>query len=297
MKEGLVSVIIPNYNYAHYLRETLDSVFGQTYPHTEVIVVDDGSSDGSRAILEGLSGRLVPVFQKNAGVAAARNNGVAASSGEYVAFLDADDAWLPCKIEKQVARFKQDPDLGLVHVGVEEVDAEMNPLVRRLEGVEGHVGATLLMLKREGVLGGGSGAMLPRSVFDDVGGVDERLSTSADWDLFYRVSEKYEVGFVPEILLKYRVHNSNMHANVGALEHDMKIAFAKAFASPAAEIAAVRRTAYGSLHQILAGSYYHARNYPAFVANSIKSLYFNPRNISYFLNFGRRGANRRGVEA
>ena len=138
---------------------------------------------------------------------------------------------------------------------------------------------------------------MPRRVFDGVGGFDERLSTSADWDLFYRISEKYEVGFVPEILLKYRVHTSNMHANVAALEHDMKLAFAKAFSAPAAEIAAVRRAAYGSLHQILAGSYYHARNYPAFIEHSIKSLYFNPRNISYFIGFGRRGANRRGVEA
>jgi glycosyltransferase involved in cell wall biosynthesis len=297
MKKGVVSVIIPNYNYAHYLRETLDSVFAQTYPEIEIIVVDDGSSDGSREILESFGARIVSIFQKNKGVAAARNNGVGASSGEYVAFLDADDAWLPQKIEKQVEKLSQNTKLGLVHVGVEEVDAELRPLVRRLEGVEGNVAPTLLMLKREGVLGGGSGLMVPRRVFDEIGGFDERLSTSADWDLQYRVSERYGIGFVPEILLKYRVHGSNMHANVGALEHDMKLAFAKAFATPAADVAAVRRAAYGSLHQILAGSYYHARNYPAFIANSMKSLYFNPRNISYFLSFGRRGANRRGVEA
>ncbi len=295
MKKGLVSVIIPNYNYERYLAETLESVFAQTYREIEIIVVDDGSKDGSRAILESYGERIKPLFQENAGVSAARNNGVAASSGEYIAFLDADDAWLPTKIEKQVARFNNEPDLGLVHVGVDEVDAEGRSLVRRLEGVEGSVAPILLQLKREGVLGGGSGLMVPRRVFDEVGGFDLRLSTSADWDLFYRISESYPVGFVPEILIKYRVHSSNMHANVAALEHDMKLAFSKAFSAPSQEVLAVKRLAFGALHQILAGSYFHARNYPAFLTNSVKSLYYNPANIGHFLKFGSRPSNRRGV--
>jgi glycosyltransferase involved in cell wall biosynthesis len=295
VKKGLVSVIIPNYNYERYLGETLDSVLAQTYQEIEIIVVDDGSKDGSRAILESYGERITPIFQKNAGVSAARNNGVAASSGEYIAFLDADDAWLPSKIEKQVARFINEPDLGLVHVGVDEVDAEGRSLVQRLEGVEGSVAPILLQLRREGVLGGGSGLMVPRRVFNEVGGFDLRLSTSADWDLFYRISERYRVGFVPEILIKYRVHSSNMHANVAALEHDMKLAFSKAFSAPSQEVLAVKKLAFGALYQILAGSYFHARNYPAFLTNSLRSLYFNPANIGYFLKFGSRPSNRRGV--
>lgn len=295
MKKGKVSVIIPNYNYERYLAETLDSVLAQTYPDIEVIVVDDGSKDGSRAVLEQYRNYITAIFQQNSGVSAARNNGVAASSGEFVAFLDADDAWLPKKIEWQVERFWADPELGLVHVGVDEVDADGHSLVKRLEGVEGSVGPILLQLKREGVLGGGSGLMVPRRVFDEVGGFDTRLSTSADWDLFYRISERYRVGFVPEILLQYRVHSSNMHANVSVLEHDMKLAFSKAFAAPSAEVAEIKRFAYGALHQMLAGSYFHAGKYPAFISNTAKSLYFNPANIGYFLKFGRRPSNRRGV--
>ena len=297
MKQGLVSVVIPNYNYAHYLRETIDSVLAQTYHEIEIIVVDDGSKDDSKEILAGYGDKIRTIFQQNQGVSAARNNGVKESSGEFIAFLDADDAWLSTKIEKQVARFRSDPKLGLVHVGVEEVDADGNSLVERLEGVEGKVSTILLMLIREGVLGGGSGMMVPRRVFDEIGGFDLRLSTSADWDLQYRVSERYTVSFVPELLLKYRVHNSNMHANVGVMEHDMMLAFEKAFRTNDAEIQAAKRTAYGSLHQILAGSYFVAGNYPAFIFHSIKSLYFEPRNISYFLKFGRRPSNRRGVKA
>lgn len=296
MKEDLVSVVIPNYNYAHYLREAIDSVLAQTYSEIEIIVVDDGSKDDSKEILTGYGDRVRTIFQQNQGVSAARNNGVKESCGELIAFLDADDAWLPTKIEKQVARFQADEKLGLVHVGVDEIDADGNSLVHRLEGVEGKVCTVLLMLKREGVLGGGSGMMVRRSVFDEIGGFDLRLSTSADWDLAYRVSERDTVGFVAEILLKYRVHNSNMHANVGVMEHDMMLAFDKAFRTNDAEIQTVKRPAYGSLHQILAGSYFVAGNYPAFVSHSIKSLYFDPRNINYFLKFGRRPSNRRGVK-
>ena len=296
MKEGLVSVVIPNYNYERYLCETIDSVLAQTYPDVEIIVVDDGSKDASKEILAGYGDKVRTIFQENQGVSATRNNGVKESSGEFIAFLDADDAWLPTKLEKQVGRFREDRSLGLVHVGVDEVDADGNSLVQRLEGVEGNVSATLLTSKREGVLGGGSGLMVPRSVFDEVGGFDLRLSTSADWDLFYRISEGYAVGFVPEILIRYRVHSSNMHGNVKVMEHDMMLAFEKAFCSEKREIQAVKRPAYGSLHQMLAASYFVAGDYPAFIEHSIKCIYFDPRNIGYFLRFGRRPSNRRGVK-
>lgn len=295
MQEGLVSVVIPNYNYANYVREAIDSVLAQDYEDIEIIVIDDGSKDDSRIVLENYGDAITSIFQKNQGVAASRNNGVRASSGEFIAFLDADDAWQPTKVSKQVELFREQPELGLVHVGVDEIDSGGNSLVHRLEGVEGRVAPVLLLLKREGVLGGGSGFMVPRQVFDAVGGFDTRLSTSADWDLFYRIAVRYEVGFVPELLLRYRVHSSNMHSNVAALEHDMTLAFEKAFSAPEKDVEAVRRKAYGSLYQILAGSYFRARNYPAFIANSIKSLYFDPSNIAYFLRFGRRPANRRGV--
>lgn len=122
----------------------------------------------------------------------------------------------------------------------------------------------LLMLKREGILGGGSGLMIPRKIFDEVGGFDTRLSTSADWDLFYQISKRYSVGFINEILIKYRMHNSNMHANVNAMEHDMMLAFEKAFSVQTLKLTSLRRRAYGSLHQILAGSYFAVGNYRAF---------------------------------
>ncbi|HEY0656892.1 MAG TPA: glycosyltransferase family A protein, partial [Pyrinomonadaceae bacterium] len=100
-----VSVIIPNYNYAKYIAETIDSVLAQTYPNLEVIVVDDGSKDDSLKILRSYGDKITVIEQKNQGVARARNIGTAYSNGEYIAFLDADDVWLPEKLARQMEKF------------------------------------------------------------------------------------------------------------------------------------------------------------------------------------------------
>ncbi|HEX3110532.1 MAG TPA: glycosyltransferase family A protein, partial [Thermoanaerobaculia bacterium] len=112
-----VSVVIPSYNYARYLGEAIDSALGQTLPPLEVIVVDDGSTDDTPAVLAAYGDRIRVLRQKNAGVAVARNSGIAAARGECVAFLDADDVWLPRKLELQIPLFTD--SVGLVHCGVE----------------------------------------------------------------------------------------------------------------------------------------------------------------------------------
>lgn len=285
MKKGLVSVVIPNYNYANYLRGAVDSVLAQTYPSIETIVVDDGSLDESKKVLGDYGDRITTVYQQNRGVSAARNSGARASRGEFLAFLDADDLWLPEKIEKQVERFANHEKLGLVHVGVVEIDAEDNPVWERVDGGQGWVGEDLLLFSSTGILGGGSGFMVPRRVFDEIGGFDERLSTSADWDFFYQLGSRYPVGFVAEILLKYRVHNSNMHSNVGVMERDMMLAFEKAFSCVTGDLSRLRRRAYGALHQNLAGSYFVSGKYPQFILHSVKSLAFDPKNIVHFFKF------------
>ena len=282
MQRGLVSVVIPNYNYAHFLREAIDSVLAQTYSDIEIIVVDDGSSDASSEVLESYGKRIRTVFQKNQGVSAARNNGAEISRGEFIAFLDADDSWLPAKLEKQSEIFAADPELGMVHVGFVEIDEAGRELLERTNGLEGRVAEELLRFERSVILGGGSGIMVRREAFVVVGGFDLRMSTSADWDLFYRISSGYSVGFVPEVLLKYRVHALNMHGNIAAMEHDMRLGFEKAFA---ADRMANRRTFYGNLHKTLSASYFRAGKYADFGRHVIQSIWNRPFNIGYFLQF------------
>jgi glycosyltransferase involved in cell wall biosynthesis len=111
----VVSVVIPAFNAARYLGEALDSVFGQTLTDLELVVVDDGSTDETPQVVQGYGSRVRYVRQPNAGVASARNRGVAESSGRYVAFLDADDVWLPGKLERQLEALAARPSARVCH--------------------------------------------------------------------------------------------------------------------------------------------------------------------------------------
>lgn len=284
MKEPLVSVIIPNFNYARYLPVAIDSVLAQTYPKFEIIVIDDGSSDDSEAVLQSYGDRVRWVSQQNQGVSAARNLGVQETRGELLAFLDADDCWFPAKLEKQLQRFLDD-DVGLVHCGVEEIDSEGNHLRFSLEGQEGWVATELLLFKRAVILGGGSGQMVWRSEFEAVGGFDTSLSTSADWDFFYRLATRKRVGFIPTPLVKYRVHGTNMHTNIRAMEHDMLIGYEKAFSCNTAARSELRRRCYGNLHMMLAGSFFRAGQTTDFARHALKSLWLTPGNLKSLLGY------------
>lgn len=276
MPQPLVTVVIPNYNYAAYLREAVDSVLAQTFENVEVVVVDDGSTDASREVIESYGGRVTAIFQENCGVAAARNNGVAAASGDFVTFLDADDRWLPDKLKKQVAAFVDD-EVGLVHVGLRGIDGEGNDVGSRSDGMSGSVADELLLFDRPVILGGGSGLMVRRSVFDEVGGFDTAMSTSADWDFFYRVALLYKVGFEPAVLLDYRVHSSNMHGNIGVMERDMLRGFGKAFSAGSK---LDRRRCYANLFRTLSGSYLHTGRYFDALRTGIRSLANWPSGVT-----------------
>lgn len=124
----LVSIIINNYNYGRYLETAIDSALEQTYPHREVLVVDDGSTDNSRSIIEGYGDRIIPVLQANGGQAAACNAGFARCQGEICIFLDADDSLLPHIVAQIVAAFERNPRLATVHYRLAVVDANGDPL-------------------------------------------------------------------------------------------------------------------------------------------------------------------------
>lgn len=277
-----VSVIIPVYNQARFVSEAIESALAQTYSSYEVIVVNDGSTDNTAEVLAAFAGdpRVRIVDQSNRGVAAARNAGAGTSAGDLLAFLDADDVWLPQKLENQVARFKQDPSLGLVHCGVVEIDGNGTPLRERTDGLEGNVALDLLLFERTVILGGGSGAMIPAKVFTEIGGFDERMSTSADWDLFFRIASHYGVGFVPEVLLRYRIHGSNMHGNIRAMRHDMLRGFAKAFAGAGGELAPRRRYCYGRLHSVLSGSFFATGYGFESVKHGLKAGWYYPPSLA-----------------
>ena len=290
-----ISVIIPTYNHARFLASAIDSALSQTLKPSDVIVVDDGSTDGTSNVLEAFEGKVRVVRQKNQGVAAARNSGVEMATADYLAFLDADDVWLPRKLEMQLNRFRAEPGLGLVHCGLEQIDEDNRTLGRSVDGMEGSVADEMLLFIRSTILGGGSGAMMPRAVFQEAGKFDERLSTSADWDLYYRIARKYKIGFVPHVLLQYRLHGTNMHGSVRAMEHDMLLAYSKAFLSADDVDLPEQRRCLGNLHKVLAGSYFSTGERLGFLRNALKSVILTPDNITYFAQYPVRRRRRKSL--
>jgi glycosyltransferase involved in cell wall biosynthesis len=280
-----VSVVIPTFNHEAYLARAIESALAQTRSPHEVVVVDDGSTDNTRAVVASFGRKIRALRQENRGVAAARNAGVSFSSGEVLAFLDADDEWRPEKLEKQVPRIEVDARVGLVHCGIEEIDSAGHRVGLRLDGLEGSVARDLLLFERGVILGGGSAAIVSKAALADAGGFDESLSISADWDFYYRIASRYQVAFVPELLVRYRRHEANMHANISVMERDMLRAFEKAFGEPPPEIAAVRRRAYGNLHMVLAGSCFRAGLLRPFLRNACWSVRLRPRNVFRLLGY------------
>jgi glycosyltransferase involved in cell wall biosynthesis len=210
LNEPIITVVIPVYNGEAYLAEAVESVLAQTWPALEVIAVDDGSTDRSAEIIAGWGSQLVAIHQENRGVAAARNAGIQRAGGQFVAFLDQDDWWLPEKIEKQLAVFHADDRIGLVHTGVDHYDQSSGRMTGPLAPdarPELMVGDCLDRL----LLGNpvyNSSVAVRASVLREVGLCDTEIrgNTVQDYDLWLRIARRAAFGFVPEPLVVFRVH-------------------------------------------------------------------------------------------
>ena len=204
-----VSIIIPCYNSARTLPDALSSVLAQTYRNIEVIVVDDGSTDATRAVLEPYiaSGSVTCLQQGNKGCGAARNAGVARASGELVAFLDADDSWEPEKLARQVAGFSEDPNSIVSYTDRLLLDPEGNPTGGSYAGRPGFRGSARMLprLAFANMLTLSS-AVVRTAAFRNSGGFTERyeLMMFADYDLWLKLAPLGRFRRVPEALTRYR---------------------------------------------------------------------------------------------
>jgi glycosyltransferase involved in cell wall biosynthesis len=290
-----VSVIIPVYNGERFLAEAVHSALSQTHRDVEVIVVDDGSTDGTPDIISRLGSLVRPLRQPNQGVAAARNAGIAVARGRFVAFLDADDVWLPHKLERQLALLESKPSLGAVGSGFLVTDEQLQTLAEDIPPTCDL--AAILLLRTNGGLF--SSTMVARTeILSRLGGFDTRLSTSADWDLVARLAAHYEVASVPEALVLYRQHGTNMHGNVPRTEEDMRLAMGKAFTDPQdRRVACLRSRAYSNMFRMLSGSYWYAGNPCGALRCGLLAVRWRPGSLPSLARsfFGRWVTSQKGV--
>jgi len=218
--DTLVSVVIPAYNAQATLDETLSSVRAQTHQTLEIIVVDDGSTDGTHALAErhaAADARIRVLHQANAGVAAARNAGWQHSRAEFIAFVDADDLWAPTKIERQLAALVGGgPRIGLAYCWMARIDQSGNVL--RHYGNIVHEGEVFDPILGSNFVGNGSAALVRRQALEDTGGFDSGLRAAGaegceDWLFYARVAARHEFALVPDYLVGYRDLSDNMSSN------------------------------------------------------------------------------------
>lgn len=196
-----VSVVIPAHNAAWCVGRAIDSVLAQSFSDFELIVVDDGSSDGTAAVLAGYGDRLRVLAQANGGMSNARNAGIRAARGRYLAFLDADDRWLPEKLARQVALLDARPELAFCAA----VATLEDPEGRRVGEWRGHDGATAgiseVFANHGAVAGGASAVLARRELVTALGGFDEALAGAEDTDLWIRLAGRGGFACIAEPLV------------------------------------------------------------------------------------------------
>ena len=210
----LVSVLVPAFNAARTLRETLQSVLASTYSNLEVVVVDDGSVDGTAALVQALAGadpRVRLVQRANGGLSAALNTGFRGTSGDYIARLDADDLWHPSKLQKQMELAVREPELAFIYTWARYIDDQGR--LRHDGPAQQFPPHALCRGMYESLVGGGSSALIKRSAIVEAGGWNEKLQSWMDLFLQLNINAKHPIGFVPEYLIGYRVSPGSLSSD------------------------------------------------------------------------------------
>jgi glycosyltransferase involved in cell wall biosynthesis len=292
MFDPQVSVVIPAYNCSRYVKDAVDSVLAQTWRDFEVLVIDDGSTDDTEQVMRRYQAPVRYIRQQNGGVAVARNRGIAESRGRYVAFLDADDTWLPHKLERQIDTLNQQPQQRACYSAFTVVDAELNPI--GISRSQRWRSALEDLLTRGNVVATPSTVICERSLFESVGVFDPALSQCADWDMWVRLAAQTEFLYLDEPLVTYRQHGTNMSRNAPLLEYDSLQVLNKGFAMPELpdSLRARRQSALARNYMVLAGTYFHARHYRDFLRCAAQAVAMDFYQIRYLAKFPVRIASR-----
>lgn len=265
-----VSIIIPAYNAALFIEETVQTVLTQTYSNIELIIVNDGSTDNTLKLLkhiEELDVRVKIITKKNSGVCDSRNKGLEIASGSFITFLDADDLWEPTFLEKTIILFDSNKNINAVYSKAQLINEKSEKLNSFIEATTIKNTGDILEWKN-GYIASMGCTIYRKSTVDSVGMFDKNLSTAADQDFHLRIAKITPIVALNEILFYYRIHENNMHQNIKVMEKDHIYVFKKAEALNLYDSFWHKQKCFSKLYLILAGSWWKVGE------NKLKGIYY-----------------------
>lgn len=265
--EPLVSAVIPSYNCGHFVVEAVESACAQSYPRMEVIVVDDGSTDDTRERLRPYFERITYIHQDNRGLSAARNRGIQAAQGEWIALLDADDRWHP---EKTAVQLRAARELDCALVG--------SPAAATMPDVLPPAASARLLTVPDYLLSapiGPSGAILSKASLDRTGLFDESLRAVEDRDLWLRIAADFPTAVVDSPCWWYRLHEGQMNRQAERMGANYRRVLDRFFAAHA-EYASLRAVSLSYMYADLAWSYFLEGNRRRAMSYQLLSLWLHP---------------------
>jgi glycosyltransferase involved in cell wall biosynthesis len=251
-----VSVIVPAYNICSYIKDALVSLERQSFQDFEVVIVDDGSYDGTAAVVEAYiegDSRFKLLQKQNGGLSSARNYGIHNACGEYIALLDGDDVYHPDKLANHVARLDCAPEVGVVYSASRAVRDDGSPTFVYLSGKPVHSDPLLALLCKNFV-GHGSNAVFRRCLCDEVGEFDQGLRSCEDLDFWLRVAgtQRWRFYREPRVLCYYRVRPSGLSFNVAQMQHSCEQVIQRAYTCSPELVEPMLPTAYAYMYRYLA---------------------------------------------
>jgi glycosyltransferase involved in cell wall biosynthesis len=273
-RNELVSVVIPVYNAADFIEETVNSVIQQTHSNIEIIIINDGSTDNTEKKLIELKKKdpRICIIQKiNSGVCDARNAGYEIALGAFITFLDADDVW-EYKFLEHCLRVLKDDNISAVYTKAELINENSDRLNQFIESNTIESVSDILEWKPGYVASMGC-TIYRKNIVDKIGVFDNQLSTAADQDFHLRIALETPIVAIDKTLFYYRIHHNNMHQNIRVMERDHLIVFRKAKAQNLFKNRRFERKCYSNLYKIIGGSWWKEGN------NKVKGLKFVTKSI------------------
>lgn len=283
-----ISVIIPTYNTAKYLPEAIESVLAQTYTDLELIVIDDGSTDNTKEVVAPFLDRIEFIETENYGPSKARNRAIRESSGEYVAFLDADDFWYPDKLDRQMTLFSKNRQYSLLHSDASETRPYLSQEDSTWFSGKKHIKAGLAfseLLKQCFIIL--SSVIVKRECLERVGVFDEKLKCWEGYDLWLRIAFKYQIGFVNAPLYMRRIRDNSTFFSSRLNEITGLITVMKKWENEALRLAESDKKVINQklrTYYLRLGSYHLGRAHPTRARQALKNSLargFSPRGFAY----------------